>query len=227
MNCDELPLEELVQGHLDEPETTAILDHVRGCETCRERLQVIALLEAEGARILERRRTFPVRHLAAAASIVLGLAGVLMTVWWWGADSGGVDGRLATREPYPYISLATRSAGQGQAQLFEQAMAEYKSGRFSEASKRLACLDPLPEVLFYLGVCEYMDGHLETAITYLERSRKASPDWRLPALWYEANAKLRLNDRAAARSLLQELQEDEGEFNQRAEQLLASIAHLD
>ena len=75
MVCENLKLAEFLRGELEPPESQAVLSHVENCQVCRERIRVMAILEARFQQETPSKQSRTRRYLMAAAAVfILGLA---------------------------------------------------------------------------------------------------------------------------------------------------------
>lgn len=221
MNCEQVPLLELVRCELDEDRIRTTLRHLEECRDCRERVRVMSLLESAGA---EQARPRSARwHLrkwyAVAAAVALALVGT--AVVYRGGPARFEPAALATREPYPLVLLDVRSEA-SQASCRE-AFELYQSSRYGEAATAFASCPAGAETDFFRGVAEYLSGQPESARRRLAAAAAAQSPWREPARWYEANACLLLHDLETARALLEELASTGGHYAEPAAELLSRL----
>lgn len=224
MSCHEMPLVEFLRNELDDIQFETVLRHAESCPDCRERLQVIAGLEAAyGKPEAGEYRGRSSRILALAATLLLA---VVIPFFFW--KSSGVA-ELATKEKYPYFPLQTRSQAPQREQapaeeIRARAFAAYRSGNFLEAELWFAKAPEEGELLFYRGVTRYFLERHSDALQDLARAAALDPKWRSPSLWYQANVHLKLNDQEKAIQTLAKLSsESGGPYQKRAEQLLRRL----
>lgn len=226
MNCQSVPLIEFFQGQLDEEETGRVLAHLDECEDCRERLQVLAILQSrQEASFVEpeaprtRWRFWP---LAAALLLAAGLSILWMVVQPRPGPEKDRLANLATSKAFPYFPLQTRSgkADRTPSPARRQAFTSYATGDFDSATRLFSGLKKDPEILFYLGVTQYMRGEFPAALELLKRASEGSEQWRMPADWYRANAYLKLGRAREAKQMLQAVSGTTNEFQPAARELL-------
>jgi tetratricopeptide (TPR) repeat protein len=221
MNCNEAPLLEYLDGELDEAGTEAVLTHLETCQTCRERLQVMAALRA-GYEAEPERRGYP-RVWLMAAGILAALLGPLL--YFQLRSPTPIDlAELATSTPYSHFPLVTRSGDDAQhTETRRRAFAAYDRGDYRAAELEFSQLPGDAETLFYSGVTTYFLGKHAEAVAAFSKAVELDRRWKAPALWYRAAAHLRTGERDAARRDLQELLNSENEFQNRARQLLERL----
>lgn len=213
--CDELDLIGFLKGGLEEAESESILAHLEVCEKCRDRLRVMAAVEAvlpEGPS-----RRMGRRWWLLAAGVLLASAAVLIVdrmAWEPRGPAPGWAG-LATSERHAYFPLETRSPA-GDPGARERGFLAYRQGDCLEAERWLSQSSQDPEVLFYRGVCLYLENRLEEALHYLHLAPEGDPRWEGPSLWYRANLLLKAGKPGEARSHLDRLLSSHPDFRDRA-----------
>lgn len=215
MKCDEVPLFELARDLLPSETRREVLAHVSECQTCRERLQVMLLLDAGrlGDSTAQPDRSKQWRYSAAAAALLVIAAGVLALVYL--RSTSPAD--LATNEPYPLVQLSLRGDPSDQGiEACRAAFEAYNEGDFKTAARGLAHCSPLPEFNFFRGVSEYLAGDAESALEHLRAAQSPPGPWEQPAIWYEAHALLRLNRPAEARTLFLRLEQEGSQYRRQA-----------
>lgn len=220
MNCEQIPLPELVRCELDEDRIRTTLRHLEECRSCRERIRVMCLLELAGADQARRRPAVVRKWYAMAAGIVLALVGAAILY-----RSGRVQfepSALATREPYPLVLLDARSEAPRDS--CGEAFELYRRSRYAEAATAFGSCPAGAETDFFRGVAEYLGGRPESARRRLSAAAAVQSPWREPARWYEANACLVLHDLEAARVLLEELASSGGRYAEPAAALLSQLS---
>lgn len=226
MSCHEMPLVEFLRNELDDIQFETVLRHADSCPDCRERLQVIAGLEAAygtpEADEAGDTRARSSRLLALAASLLLA---VVIPFFFW-KDTGPPG--LATKEKYPYFPLQTRSQPpqseeSSTTEVRARAFAAYRAGNFAEAELWFAKAPEKADLLFYRGVTRYFLDRHSAALQDLARAASLDPNWRAPSLWYQANTYLKLNDQEKAIQTLTELRSLGGSYQKRAEHLLRRL----
>lgn len=224
MNCPQAPLLEFVRAELDGETTEQVLRHLEACPECRQRLRVIAGLEAFYREKRARRKASKLWLLAAGVLAVIALPVLYSS--WEGLRRGRADlAALATRETYPYFPLHTRS-GQAAAEapsIRESAFAAYNERDFRTAEREFSRIPADAEILFYRGVACYFLGLHDEALENWERALQSDSRWREPVLWYRANVFLKSGEAQSARDLLATLAREPGEFQQRAGALLEQL----
>lgn len=224
MSCHEMPLVEFLRNELDDIQFETVLRHADSCPDCRERLQVIAGLEAAyGTPEAGEHRTRGSRILALAATALLAIA---LPFFFW-TSSGPAE--LATKEKYPHFPLQTRSQPPQSEQsstteVRARAFAAYRAGNFPEAELWFAKAPEEADLLFYRGVTRYFLDRHSDALRDLARAAALDPNWRSASLWYQTNVYLKLNDQANAIQRLAKLSSQSGgQYQKRAEQLLRRL----
>ncbi len=212
MMCEDLKLAEFLRGELEPPETQGVLSHLEGCQICRERIRVMAILETRFQIENQSKKPRPRTYLAAAAVLIFSL--VSLTYYFAPLVEGE---RFAAAEPYPYFPLELRSDGTDSSndKLRETAFEAYVTGNYLKANsilKNLVARDEDPELTFYLGVTHYLLGNTSQALARLREAAR-NPRWKSPSQWYMANLLLRDGERASAIKLLEALQEGGEEFS--------------
>ena len=223
MNCDERPLLEFLRAELDARETNQTVEHLEQRQDCRERLQIMATLEAHYPRMRSRLPSWR-RYWKLAAGILVATSGLLFYRLWLGeAPETQILAALATREKYPLVSLQTRSDPlQGQSEARIQAVRAYLRDDFQEAAFWFAKTRPSSEMDFYRGVSLYFLNRFPEALEHLRRAASEDPRWGDASRWYQAQVHLKRGQAVPARQLLQSLARD-GEFAGAARGLLQRL----
>jgi len=210
MICEDLKLAEFLRGELEPNETQGVLRHLEGCQVCRERIRVMAILETRFQEESHFNKPKPRTYLAAAAVLIFSL--VPLAYYFAGGVSPPAEGEnVLAAEPYPYFPLELRSEGtnSNNDKLRETAFEAYVTGDYLRANVILEDLvsgAKDPELTFYLGVTHYLLGN--------------NPRWKAPSHWYMANLLLRDGEKAPARRLLEALRDGGGEFSVESAALL-------
>jgi tetratricopeptide (TPR) repeat protein len=227
MICEDLKLAEFLRGELAPPESQAVLSHVENCQVCRERIRVMAILEARFQQETPSKQLRTRRYLmAAAAVVILGLT--LLTYHSVWSPVSTVEGeQFSAADPYPYFPLELRFEGMDSynEKLRKTAFEAYVTGDYGKANsilEGLAQKDRDPELKFYLGVTHYLLGNPDKALQCLGDAAK-TPRWKAPSQWYMANLLLRNGKEATAAELLQELRDGGGEFSVESTGLLQTL----
>lgn len=216
MICEDLKLAEFMRGELEPTETQGVLSHLEGCQICRERIRVMAVLETRFQQESQFKKPRPRTYLAAAAVLIFSL--VPLTYYFTGGPTPLGEGeRLTAAEPYPYFPLELRSEAtdSNNDRLREMAFEAYVTGDYLKANGILEDLvfsEKDPELTFYLGVTHYLLGNNRQALTRLQEVVK-DPRWKAPSHWYMANLLLRDGERNSAIRLLEALRDGGGEFS--------------
>ncbi len=217
MNCEGYPLFRFSRGELNPAGARRTAEHVAECDTCSQRLQVmVALQEYHLENGLRRRRR---RRWWLVAAAVLALAVVTVFV----QQSLRQDGPpkpsvIAVKIPYPLVLLNNRSDAETDRRSAYQA---YLAGDYSRAEILLRRSTHEMDLLLR-GVSLYMLERWEEAVSVL-RGVSHESAWRQPALWYEANALIRLGQWEEARRILQALAGEDGEYTDRATALVEQL----
>jgi tetratricopeptide (TPR) repeat protein len=224
MTCDDIVLLEFLRCELSKEREAAVWQHLDACPECSGRIKIVAALEAF---YRERRRHKKIRQtwLLAAALLLVFLALPLLILTHPGKETSEVRleaAGMATSEAHPYFPLQTRAHSERTRER-EQAFDAYISGDLRRAETLLAQLEPSPEVCFYLGVTRYLLGELDTALESLDIAYRSAEEWRAPAAWYLANARLRMGDLEQARRFLSEAAGEQGPYRDRAGRLLKDL----
>lgn len=223
MHCDKIPLLEFIRGELSDKQTMQTLAHIEKCQTCRERVTIMALLEKEGVK--KGRQRPHRRQWSIAASILLALSGLTLLLFQYRASSSLAQ--LAEQFAYPATELQTRSATINRRDLTgKEALEQYRAGNFAEAAHLFSQCVPTAEIHFFWGVSLYMKGDPREAIPHFETVRNSGITWAQAAAWYEANAYLLLDQEEPARRLLQTIVHEGGTQADRAKALLSKIESL-
>ncbi len=223
MICEDLKLAEFLRGELEPNETQGVLRHLEGCQVCRERIRVMAILETRFQEESHFNKPKPRTYLAAAAVLIFSL--VPLAYYFAGGVSPPAEGEnVLAAEPYPYFPLELRSEGtnSNNDKLRETAFEAYVTGDYLRANVILEDLVSGardPELTFYLGVTHYLLGNNRQALTRLQEAVK-DPRWKAPSHWYMANLLLRDGEKAPARRLLEALRDGGGEFSVESAALL-------
>ena len=223
MICEDLKLAEFLRGELEPNETQGVLRHLEGCQICRERIRVMAILETRFQEESHFNKPKPRTYLAAAAVLIFSL--VPLAYYFAGGVSPLSEGEgVLAAEPYPYFPLELRSEGtsSNNDKLRETAFEAYVTGDYLRANVILEDLvsgAKDPELTFYLGVTHYLLGNNRQALTRLQEVVK-DPRWKAPSHWYMANLLLRDGERASALRLLEALRDGGGEFSVESAALL-------
>jgi hypothetical protein len=219
MNCEQVPLLELVRCELDEDRIRTTLRHLEECRSCRERVRLMSLLELAGVEQARPRSAGVKKWYAVAAVVVLALVGA--AILHRGGPVRFEPAALATREPYPLVLLDARSEAPRTS--CREAFELYRSSRYAEAATAFGYCPAGAEIDFFRGVAEYLAGQPGDARRRLSAAAAVHSPWREPARWYEANACLLLRDLEAARGLLEELATSGGHYAEPAAELLSRL----
>jgi len=246
-------LKDFSLGHLNGPDLDRVLAHIEECSSCSDDVELLArmttLAAERGETLLEmkveidRGRSryallagllgrmkrflspipFPARVL-----VPVGAAVILFFAYGTLSHRSGGYGSLADLTPAPYYQASLRgSAPEGEA-LFTKAMGDYLEGDYEGASGTLLRLahgrDCDEKVVFYLGVSLLLAGETDDAVLHLERTAGSSnAAMRQASVWYLTQADLLEGNLEAARTRLELLSGEEGEFSQRAGEQLAKL----
>lgn len=138
--------------------------------------------------------------------------------------------RLATFPREELASAIVRGPGVGDAvrELMEAGAGYFDTGRYDEAARRFRAAlerDPqLAEAAYLLGLSEALAGAVKESIPSLEdATRIARGDLRIKAQWVLANAYIKEGRLGEARSVLEALASEEGEYALKARALLAHL----
>lgn len=214
MRCERMDAIEFLRSDLTPLEVRRCLAHVDSCSECRRRLSIAVALRATAIDT----RTRLLRWWPVAAALVLT---VLLAVQRPAADLGSTDpATLATSARYPLIQLVTRSR---QVAASEAALRAYQAGDCSRLLDLAGSSPPNGDLQFAAGVCLYLAGDLATAREQFESGLALSRSWSEPTAWYLANLELKANRPGQARARLQRLTASEGEYRQRARELLRQL----
>jgi len=216
MICEDLKLVEFIRGELEPADTQSVLRHLEGCQTCHERIRVMAVLETRFQQESPLKKPRNRTYLVAAAVLISSL--VPLTYYFTGGPIP-VAGRepVTAAEPYPYFPLELRSEGTDSSndRLRETAFEAYVTGDYLKANRileELVSSDRDSELTFYLGVTHYLLGNNRHTLTCLREAAK-DPRWKAPSHWFMANLLLRDGERDSAISLLETLRDEGGEFS--------------
>lgn len=225
MNCDEVPLIELLRAESGSSETEEALAHIEGCPTCQERLQTMAAVQALYREQPQSQRNRFRFWLLAAGLLIALLVPIVYPIWHSSSPEIGDLASLATREKYPYFPLQTRSPSQrSEVEARQKAFAAYGAARFSQASEWFAKLTPSADILFYNGVTHYLLEEYPEALSNLTRAVELDIRWEGAALWYEANIYLKTEHKGRAQERLKELVDKaHNEYQQKTIKLLKEL----
>ncbi len=222
MRCDERRLLDFLEARLSCQESAAVAEHIQNCVCCRERVHILAALIA-----IYRDQTWeggsprPARFLnwkvlATAAAALTSL--LLVTFLGLTPQDPPVDPRqLATQESYPYFPLETRGPTEESPE--EEAFSAYARRDYRRASELFGNLPPGPEVRFYHGVSLYLAGRPARALDSLRDPAVLGSAWKIPALWYQVQALLRLNRASEALQVLEREEFADGRYQRDAARL--------
>lgn len=227
MICEDLKLAELLRGKLEPTESQTLLSHLENCQVCRERIRVMAILEARFPQETTSTQSRTRRYLMAAAAVLIFGLCLLAYHSVWSPISTVEGEQFNAAGPYPYFPLELRFKGtdSGNDKLRKTAFEAYVTGDYLEANsilERLVVEDSDPELKFYLGVTHYLLGNPDQALQCLGDAAK-NPRWKAPSQWYKANLLLRNGREAPAVELLQELKDRGGEFSVESAGLLRAL----
>jgi hypothetical protein len=241
----------LALGELAGSELDRVLSHIENCKACSEELDVLASLASLarerpeaflGTRsVAENReaRTPLLARLAAklgeflaplprSAGILAPVAAVLLVIFAYSSFDRmqGFYGPLADLAPSPYLPGNLR--GEGDGELFEAAMEDYRRGAYAEASEKLSSLlgggEYDEKTGLYLGISLLLSEKANEAVPHLERaSASANPQVRQKSFWYLAQASLIMEDPLAARNALEKVVVEGGGLSDRARAQLRAI----
>lgn len=234
---------ELVGRRLDAAATSELLEHVESCSECSRELDLVAdLLHAPALQAVPAAATprrFALRRVLAAGGLA---AAVLLFLFLPTREEGSTEGcqRLARLAPPHVAEVLLRGesggdvSGSQAAARFSEAMQGFASGDYASAIPMLeGCTREQPSnalAFFYLGLARLQLGDREQDALALEALRKAQDlgEGLLAeqALWYRANAHLARGEGEAARLLLLEVIERDGDFEPNARTLLAELEAL-
>ncbi len=196
MDCDWIEREEIIEkyltGRLDRSTQEEFEAHFFGCPKCRERLEVVRLLQEklwERGEALRPQAPEPSRAAircrawaySAAAAVIIVVAAAL---WWQFMRPTGPPAAtevtpaalmvLARIDPPSYIPTALRGAEDDAAERFRLGMQSYIAGRYGEAIPDLraaAELDPRRAgSRFFLGICLLLTGKTDEGVEELKKT---------------------------------------------------------
>ncbi|MEE8348828.1 MAG: hypothetical protein V3R94_04605 [Acidobacteriota bacterium] len=227
MDCDQVPLIELLGGELESRPTEQALVHVEGCPTCQERLHTMAAVKALYGQGVSRKPDRWSFRRPLAASLLIAL--LIPTLYLIRQSSGIKEenlARLATTDKHPHFPLQTRAdLSEPSEESRRRSFAAYDANRFREASDGFGRLPASAEVLFYSGVTHYMLGEYSPALEKLGRAVELDRQWKSAAGWYEANIYLKTDQKQRAEARLRELvSQGSGVYDTRALQILQNLA---
>jgi len=233
-----IALGELAAGRLDEAEVLAVLEHVEGCPSCSEELDLVARMVAGAAagaasgRVPRRPR--PLGRLLRWAPVAAAAAALVASLPWLVRPGGGgpADPRaLASLDALPIRATTLRGPGANPdlARAVERLAAGETDAAMRELERLRASLAPdapeRPLADLYLGLAAVRAGALERALAPLEAAAKDGVGLvRERALWYLANARLALADVDGAEADLRRLEALGGDYAPNAREKLAAIA---
>ncbi len=128
-------------------------------------------------------------------------------------------------EPYPNEFVSAKRGDDVTADPMVQAFQAYDSQNYNVAIAgftRLLDVEENEMVLFYLGSAQLSQNQSQTAIATFERFLEISQDYRTEATWYLALSYLKENRAEAARSLLEEIKDDQ-KFGQETAKILRRL----
>lgn len=254
MTCNQVRARELVEqylsGQLAEDDSSTFEMHYFECERCFAELEtarhVRQALSVQADSI--RREPLPPAKtwlLWLAPIAAAGALGVMaVTVWQHVAQPPAPqvaqapvvkakDYTLLAQLTAPvYAAPTLRSADTAASQSFRAAMLDYSVANYPAAIPKLqeaARLNPKsPAPGFYLGASYLLTGDYAHAATTLQTVIDAGPnDFVKESRFLLAQAKLKQNDPAAARALLQPLAAGKGEFAGKAQAALDAINRVE
>lgn len=159
--------------------------------------------------------------------LAVGLAlfiAIVAYLFWPAAQAPAVD---SFYEPYP-MYLNAYSTDSSTARMLEAAIAHYRSGDYEAALPEFQGLASR-EIFngpyhFYAGSCFLQMGRpMEAGIHFEEAARREDDQFIQPAQWYLALSTLRQGKKDAARLMLEKIANGQGDFSEKARQLLQLI----
>ena len=204
MNCKKVLLYEYLSGGLDPEEAEKTALHLEECRACRERFRIMVALDNPPAPAAARTRgLFPGKKLLlAAAGLLFAVIIPLVYIQLPSLDERSAGADLATRKPYPLVSLETRnSSGQG----LGEGLRLYGDGHYREALAVLERREADADALFFSAICHYMLDEPAKAAEKLGRVAGISQKWAPAADWYRAQSLLKLGNTGEAISLLKKI----------------------
>jgi len=221
MKCNEKRLVGLIRGTLTQEECSNALRHLEECPVCRERAQVMVVLEAvvPDCKALQNRRKF---YLLAAGFLFCALIPGVSKLNQEPEPSPDTFIQMTESRPYPYFPLEPRS-GETESEERRKAFQAYVSGDYPSALASFSQLGNDPELLFFRAVCEYQLGQNQASLQHLAAAASMEVRWKAPALWYQANLYLRIGDVEMAAAALEELDKSSEEYSSEAASLLQQL----
>jgi len=225
MSCEQVPLIEFLHGELGSSETEHVLSHIKGCPTCRERLQTMAAVEGVYRDSHRSRRNIPRFWLVAAGLLIAVLVATFYQIWHRSSIDSLKMASLASEEKYPYFPLHTRSESEGlETNNRERAFLAYSADQFREASEWFSQLPPSADTFFYSAVTHYILEEYRQALEQLAEAVKLDSQWETVGLWYQANIYLKTAQKKPAQRALRDLvREGQNEYRQKALELLEEL----
>jgi len=221
MDCDKQKVYELMIGELPFEENQSLLEHLKVCNKCSERAQIMGILENYPLvpRISGNNRWL----LVAAAALIILLIPLSRPIWKQEPNSLQSLEQLATRELFPYFPLEVRAVD-GQAK--QAAFLAYREKRLEKAETLFNQIPQLdPEIYFFRGVTRYLLEKNELALADLEKSSNY-PQWQQASSWYLANLYLRTGRRSKALKELERIKTQSGHFSSDARRLIETINNI-
>ncbi len=224
-------------GALNASEAAEILTHVEECPACSEEFDLVAALlhkTQPPPLTLFKNRSWLVRH-RLAVGLAASILAVISIVY--GTNLGDETSNethleiasLAELDPLPRPSSTLRGSGNNALEdELESALQSYTEGNYADAASSLQKVlarnpdHPLPNL--YLGISLTQMGSYQEAVTFLARCAKNSEGLlQERALWYQANAHLKLEELDPARSILTRILAIEGDYEINASEKLLQI----
>lgn len=162
------------------------------------------------------------RGLSIAASILL-----LIGAFYFLQPSTSSDPFAQFYEPYPNY-LTTRSGDPSENELLNNSILQYKNKDFQNALNGFqSLLDANAnqyDLIFYKGMCQLELKQSDAAIASLKDViAEGANQYVQPALWYSALAQVQKEDLAAAKTTLQSIIDQKGDYQEQAKALLNTI----
>ncbi len=231
---------DFVAGNMTDAEQHEIENHLLDCPLCESAIdslnanpQLLIALPSEypgvKSELAKKRSVIGIPFIMrwAAALLIPIVAG--FAVYFYTKSNDYKSSLTMEVAPLPPEQLVTRGEQSEQnssedlkaSHLYQ--LADYKKA--AEAYKVLLANEPDNEnYMLYLGISLLLDKQLKEAIPNFESLRFNSAKYYEPASWYLAISNIQLNENDNARLLLQELAAKQGDYTEKAQEMLKQIA---
>lgn len=229
-------------GRISPEQHKLVEHHLQACETCRKILDAAKALEevepnqsiAKPAAVhpakrtakgllrgfLEKKRLIPAIAIMAIIILILILF----------MPRSNPYASLATITPAPYVAAGTRGEKEEAWILFETGMENYINKDYAAAEHVLGeavRIEPQnPQFQFFYGVTLLLNQNCSEGLDHLTQTSVRQSSYREDALWYAAQAQLKLGKSEQAIKNLQELAQSNGSFSDSAKSLLNEVVAI-